>query len=60
MEVCPVHETALIERCFAGGRQPVIVRDVSVGVCGLCGAVAEATRSDEFNAKRQAWYAQEA
>ena len=66
VEACPVHGTALIERCFAcGRRQPVIVRDVSVGNCGLCGADLcgtgeQATPRNGSDATRQAWYAREA
>ena len=66
VEACPVHGTALTERCFAcGRRQPVIARDVGVGTCGLCGAdlagpVEPSTPRDGSDATRQAWYAGEA
>lgn len=66
VEACPVHGTALIQRCFAcGRRQPVIARDVYVGVCGHCG-VDLCETGTEFapravsDAERQSWYAREA
>ncbi len=66
VEACPVHGTALVGRCVTcGRRQPVIVRDVAVGICGLCGADLSETDGraaprDEPDAARQAWYAREA
>ena len=66
VEACPIHGTALVQRCFAcGRRQPIIVRDVSVGVCGpcgadLCGVSAEGVLRDASDGGRQSWYAREA
>ena len=66
VEACPVHGTALVERCVAcGRRQPVIARDVAVGTCALCGAdlaepVEPSTPRDGSDATRQAWYSGEA
>ena len=66
VEACPVHDVALTQRCFAcGRRQPVVVRDVAVGVCGHCGADLGEAGAPELpraadETGRQSWYAREA
>ena len=66
VEVCPVHRTELVERCFGCGQtQPAVARDVRVGTCANCGRdlcsgatpVAGEGGSDGL---RQLWYAKQA
>ena len=66
VDVCPVHSVKLTNRCLkCGRRQPDLVRDVRVGVCGLCGHDLEGAKrpipeDEESEAGRRLWYARRA
>ena len=66
VEVCPLHRTMLVERCWGCGQiQPVLARDVRVGICAHCGQdlCAGTTRVSEdsgSDGERQFWYAEQA
>ena len=66
VEVCPIHQTVLVERCFSCGMtQPAIARDVRVGTCAhcgddLCSSPTKITAGDGSDGLRQLWYAEQA
>ena len=66
VDVCPVHSALLMDRCPACARQqPVVSRDVRIGVCALCGDSLEGKpvvllEPQAADAARRLWFARQA